>query len=51
MNNSDSERIEMVQRRALQLTLGKQTDLILLGFSKVDKINHLKLLYNFLLLA
>ena len=39
--------IQLVEDLGRQLSLGKQTDLILLDFSKVfDKVNHLKLLYK-----
>ena len=41
--------IELVEDLTKRLTLGKQTDLILLDFSKAfDKVNHLKLLYKLL---
>ena len=39
--------IELVEDLARRPTLGKQTDLILLDFSKAfDKVSHLKLLYK-----
>ena len=39
--------IQLVDDLGRQLTLGKQTDLVLLDFNKVfDKANHLKLLYK-----
>ena len=39
--------IQLVEDLGRQLFLGKQTDLILLNFSKAfDKVNHLKLLYK-----
>ena len=43
----ETQLIELVEDLARRLTLGKQTDLILLDFSKAfDKVNHLKLLYK-----
>ena len=37
----------MIEDLARNMTEGKQTDLILLDFSKAfDKVNHLKLLYK-----
>ena len=39
--------IQLVEDLSRSMTEGKQTDLILLGFSKAfDKVNHLKLLYK-----
>ena len=39
--------IQLVEDLGRQLSLRKQTDLILLDFSKAfDKVNHLKLLYK-----
>ena len=39
--------IQLVEDLRRQLSLGKQTDLILMDFSKAfDKVNHLKLLYK-----
>ena len=39
----ETQLIELVEDLAMRLTLGKQTDLILLDFSKAfDKVNHLK---------
>ena len=43
----ETQLIELVEDLARRLTLGKQTDLILLDFSKAfDKVNHLQLLYK-----
>ncbi|MCG8046380.1 MAG: hypothetical protein JAY66_11960 [Candidatus Thiodiazotropha taylori] len=43
----ETQLIQLVEDLARQLTLGKQTDLVLLDFSKAfDKVNHLKLLYK-----
>ena len=43
----ETQLIELVEELARRLTLGKQTDLILLDFSKAfDKVSHLKLLYK-----
>ena len=43
----ETELIQLVEDLGRQLSLGKQTDLILLDFSKAfDKVNHLKLLYK-----
>ena len=49
----ETQLIQLVEDLGRQLSLGKQTDLILLDFSKAfDKVNHLKLLYiNFLVLV
>ena len=44
----ETQLIQLVEDLGRQLSLGKQTDLILLDFSKaLDKLNHLKLLYKF----
>ena len=44
----ETQLIQLVEDLGRQLTLGKQTDLVLLNFSKAfDKVNHLKLLYKF----
>ena len=43
----ETQLIQLVEDLGRQLTLGKQTDLVLLDFSKAfDKVNHLKLLYK-----
>ena len=43
----ETQLIQLVEDLGRQLSLGKQTDLILLDFSKAfDKVNHLKLLYK-----
>ena len=43
----ETQLIELVEDLARRLTLGKQTDLILLDFSKAfDKVSHQKLLYK-----
>ena len=43
----ETELTQLVEDLARNLTSGKQTDLILLDFSKAfDKVNHLKLLYK-----
>ena len=43
----ETQLIQLVEDFGRQLSLGKQTDLILLDFSKaLDKVNHLKLLYK-----
>ena len=43
----ETQFIQLVEDLGRQLSLGKQTDLILLDFSKAfDKVNHLKLLYK-----
>ncbi|MCW4309234.1 MAG: reverse transcriptase domain-containing protein [Candidatus Thiodiazotropha endolucinida] len=43
----ETQLIQLVEDLARSLTQGKQTDLILLDFSKAfDKVNHLKLLYK-----
>ena len=43
----ETQMIQLVEDLGRQLSLGKQTDLILLDFSKAfDKVNHLKLLYK-----
>ena len=43
----ETQLIQLVEDLVRQLSLGKQTDLILLDFSKaLDKVNHLKLLYK-----
>ena len=44
----ETQLIQIVEDLGRHLSLGKQTDLILLDFSKAfDKLNHLKLLYKF----
>ena len=46
-HSCETQLIELVEDLARRLTLGKQTDLILLDFSKAfDKVNHPKLLYK-----
>ena len=46
----ETQLIQLVEDLGRQLSLGKQTDLILLDFSKAfDKANHLKLLYIYFL--
>ena len=46
-NSCETQLIQLVEDLGRQLSLGKQTDLILLDFSKAfDKVNHLKLLYK-----
>ena len=43
----ETQLIQLVEDLGRQLSLGKQSDLILLDFSKAfDKVNHLKLLYK-----
>ena len=43
----ETQLIQLIEDLGRQLTLGKQTDLVLLDFSKAfDKVNHLKLLYK-----
>ena len=43
----ETQLIQLVEDLGRQLSLGKQTELILLDFSKAfDKVNHLKLLYK-----
>ena len=43
----ETQLIQLVEDLGMQLTLEKQTDLILLYFSKAfDKVNHLKFLYK-----
>ena len=43
----ETQLIQLVEDLARNLTSGKQTDLILLDFSKAfDKVNHLKILYK-----
>ena len=43
----ETQLIQLVEDLARNMTSGKQTDLILLDFSKAfDKVNHLKLLYK-----
>ena len=43
----ETQLIQLVEGLARNMTSGKQTDLILLDFSKAfDKVNHLKLLYQ-----
>ena len=43
----ETQFILLVEDPGRQLTLGKQTDLVLLDFSKAsNKVNHLKLLYK-----
>ena len=43
----ETKLIQLVEDLGRQLSLGKQTDLILLDFSKAfGKVNHLKLLYK-----
>ncbi|MCG7865188.1 MAG: hypothetical protein JAY74_02330 [Candidatus Thiodiazotropha taylori] len=43
----ETQLIQLVEDLGRQLSLGKQTDLVLLDFSKAfDKVNHLKLLYK-----
>ena len=43
----ETQLIQLVGDLGRQLTLGKQTDLVILDFSKAfDKVNHLKLLYK-----
>ena len=43
----ETQLIQLVEDLGRQLSLGKQTDLILFDFSKAfDKVNHLKLLYK-----
>ena len=43
----ETQIIQLVEDLGRQLTLGKQTDLVLLDFSKAfNKVNHLKLLYK-----
>ena len=43
----ETQLIQLIEDLGRQLSLGKQTDLVLLDFSKAfDKVNHLKLLYK-----
>ena len=43
----ETQLIQLVEDLARNINSGKQTDLILLDFSKAfDKVNHLKLLYK-----
>ena len=43
----ETELLQLIEDLARNMTGGKQTDLILLDFSKAfDKVNHLKLLYK-----
>ena len=43
----ETQFLQLIEDLALNMTGGKQTDLILLDFSKAfDKVNHLKLLYK-----
>ena len=43
----ETQLIQLIKDLGRQLTLGKQTDFVLLDFSKAfDNVNHLKLLYK-----